>query len=123
MYISTLKDSDVVGRTRYVGTKRRPRQDGGIVADKATNEEKEGVEAEEEFVTDLATPLQHLESEPPDEARGIDRNWDVGQSNEAYHDIKKLDITGANDTMVDFLAPNGLYSEQQKVYDQWSSDN
>lgn len=99
--------NNIFGYSGHVGEEGRAREDDGVIADEAAEDKEEGIQIEEQSVAELPSPLEHLERQPPNEARSIDRNGDVCESNEKEHNIEGGDVVGANCPALDLFSTNG----------------
>jgi len=80
------------------------RQHDGVVSDHRPHGKEEPVEICVQPPADLAAPLQDLEGQVADEARGVDRDGDVGQGQEEGHDVDGLNAVPTQRPSLDFYS-------------------
>lgn len=70
-------------------------------------------------MTNVASPLEHLVSEPSDEPGRINGDRNVRQREEEDHDIVWNDIVSTNSTIMHLLATDGKSGQEEEVSRQW----
>ena len=106
---------NVARHPRHVGEEGRAGQDNGVVPNEGAQAEEEGIEVEEQSVPHLASLLQHLKCQVPDQTGSIDRDGDVCQREEESHDVDRGDVVRPEGTSVHFFLTNGQDGKQEEI--------